>query len=42
MELDNLSQKFSEKVNELEDEWNDWAKRAGVVPWESLTKNDNY
>ena len=41
-ELNNLSKEFPDKVKELDDEWNEWAIRVGVVPWEILTKNNNY
>ena len=41
-ELNDLFNQFPEKVKELEDEWNNWAKRAGVVPWEILMNNNNY
>jgi len=32
-ELNNLASKHKEKVNELKQMWQDWAKRCRVMPW---------
>lgn len=35
-ELNNLADKHPTKVKQLEDVYNDWARKSGVVPWDTL------
>jgi arylsulfatase len=37
-ELNNLAAKHPEKVRELREKYEQWARRCGVVPWDELTK----
>lgn len=36
IEMDDLTNKYPEKADELKTMWHDWADRVGVEPWDSL------
>ncbi|TKG94059.1 arylsulfatase [Puteibacter caeruleilacunae] len=41
-ELINLAEQYPEKVKELNEKWQNWAQRVGVIPWEKLESNAHY
>ena len=37
-ELENLADRYPDKVRELRAKYEQWARRCGVVPWNQLTR----